>query len=101
MYKILPFCLEKNINGVFNAVAPQSLSNKIFTLALAKQVRGKLFIPVHVPAFALKLVLGEMSIEVLKSATVSCEKIRSQGFYFSHHSIETALNSMFIIATKI
>jgi NAD dependent epimerase/dehydratase family enzyme len=43
-------------------------------------MRGNFFIPIHVPAFALKIVLGEMSIEVLKSATVNSQKIQSTGF---------------------
>src|SRR3954451_13278769 len=86
--------LENNINGVFNAVAPHFTSNKNFTLTLAKKMRGKLFIPVHVPPFALKIVLGELSIEVLKSATVSGDKIKSTGFQFLYPSIEAAFNNL-------
>lgn len=86
--------LEKNIQGVFNAVAPHPVSNKTLTTQLAKQVRGKLFVRVPVPAFVLKIVLGEMSVEVLKSSTVSSEKIQSTGFKFLYPSIEEALKSL-------
>lgn len=88
------YALEKKLSGVFNAVAPQVISNKNFTLELAKKARGKFFIPVYVPSFVLKIVLGEMSIEVLKSATVSCDKIKSTGFQFLYPSIEAALNNL-------
>jgi uncharacterized protein (TIGR01777 family) len=88
------YALEKKFSGVFNAVAPQVISNKNITLELAKKARGKFFIPVYVPSFVLKIVLGEMSIEVLKSATVSCEKIKSTGFQFLYPSIEAALNNL-------
>ena len=60
------------------------------TIALAK-ARGKFYIPVHIPSFLLKLVLGEMSVEVLKSTTVSAEKLLATGFQFNNDNIEDAL----------
>jgi uncharacterized protein (TIGR01777 family) len=81
---------NENINGVYNAVAPNPVTNKELVLSLAKKMRGNFFIPMHVPAFALKIILGEMSIEVLKSATVSSQKIQSTGFGFSYPTIEAA-----------
>jgi hypothetical protein len=42
---------------------------------------------VHIPAFILKIALGEMSIEVLKSTTVSSDKIERHGFVFDHPDI--------------
>jgi NAD dependent epimerase/dehydratase family enzyme len=47
-----------------------------------------------VPSFVLKLVLGELSIEVLKSATVSCGKIHDAGFTFQYPSIDAALKAL-------
>jgi uncharacterized protein len=85
---------NKEMKGVFNAVANEHVTNKQFTLQLAKKMRGKFYIPMHVPSFALKIALGEMSIEVLKSATVSNEKIRHAGFKFLHPSLESALNEL-------
>lgn len=78
-------------NGVYNAVAPKPVSNKDFTLQLGKSVKGKFFIPIHVPSFILKIALGEMSIEVLKSTTVSCTKVQIENFSFHYPDIETAL----------
>ena len=93
--RLLLFAIEhENISGIYNAVAPQPVSNKELTLTLAKNMRGKFFIPVHVPAFALKLALGELSIEVLKSATVSSEKITKAGFGFLYPSTTIALESL-------
>lgn len=79
-----------NMQGVYNAVTPNPVSNKELTLELAKN-RKKFFIPVYVPSFVLKMVLGEMSIEVLKSCTVSSNKIQQAGFQFKFPSITDAL----------
>ena len=77
--------------GVFNGVAPRPVTNRILTLELAKRLKGRYFVPVYVPSFLLRLILGEMSIEVLKSVTVSAKKTRLAGFQFIYPSIENAL----------
>lgn len=84
---------NEQMSGVYNAVAPNPVSNKEMIMKMAKS-RGKFFIPVHVPSFVLNLILGEMSIEVLKSATVSSGKISSAGFQFQSADIETALKNL-------
>ncbi len=80
---------NQNINGVYNAVAPNPVSNKELTLELAR-AKKKFFIPIHVPSFILKIMLGEMSIEVLKSTTVSSSKIQLSGFNFKYPAIKDA-----------
>lgn len=80
---------NEKLSGVFNAVAPNPVTNKEFVLTLAKE-RKKFFIPVKVPSFVLKIVLGEMSIEALKSATVSSEKIEKAGFKFLYPTVKSA-----------
>lgn len=93
--RLFLFAIEhETIQGIYNAVANETVSNKAFTLALAHKMRGKFFIPVHVPAFALKLAMGEMSIEVLKSATVSNKKIHDAGFTFLYPSVDAALDDL-------
>ncbi len=85
---------NENMNGVYNAVAPNPVSNKELTIQLAKINKERFFIPIHVPSFVLKLLLGEMSVEILKSATVSCEKVQQAGFEFQFPTIENALNDL-------
>ncbi|HSY77763.1 MAG TPA: DUF1731 domain-containing protein, partial [Bacteroidia bacterium] len=83
-----------SLRGAYNAVAPTPVTNKVLTLTLAKEMRGRSFIRVHVPEFVLKIMLGDRSIEVLKSTTVSCEKIRQTGFDFLYPTIDLALKEL-------
>jgi uncharacterized protein (TIGR01777 family) len=92
LVRVILFALEnEKMEGVYNAVAPNPVTNKELVLEIAKKERGKSFLSVHVPTFALKIRLGEMSIEVLKSATVSSEKIQKAGFIFQYPDLESAI----------
>jgi uncharacterized protein len=84
---------NQSLMGTYNAVAPQPVSNKELVLHLARS-RQNFYVPIHVPAFILKLVIGEMSVEVLKSTTVSAEKILSTGYNFKYSEIVSALDNI-------
>jgi uncharacterized protein len=84
------------LRGAYNAVAPTPVTNKELTITLAEKMKGRFFVPIPVPSFALKIILGEMSVEVLKSATVSCEKIRTAGFSFLYPMIDSALDNLIV-----
>jgi uncharacterized protein (TIGR01777 family) len=85
---------NKMLSGVYNAVAPLPVSNKELTLKLAKKSKGSFYIPVNVPVFLLKLMLGERTVEILKSTTVSTAKMHRQGFTFLYPSIDAALDNL-------
>jgi len=85
---------DESMHGVFNAAAPAAVSNKSLTLQLAKAIKHSFYIPVYIPSAILKLVLGKMSIEVLKSATVSSAKIKSTGFSFIYPTAVSAINQL-------
>jgi uncharacterized protein (TIGR01777 family) len=85
---------NKNIDGVYNMVAPNPLTNKQLTMAVAKQLHKPLWMP-NVPAVILKLLMGEMSTIVLGSTKVSAKKIEDAGFRFKYPDIEPALREIY------
>lgn len=87
--------VNDSLEGIFNAVAPNPVTNERLVLAMAQAARNKNFVPVHAPAFALKLILGEMSVEVLKSCKVSSRKVEDTGFQFSYPAIDDAMDQLF------
>lgn len=85
---------EENMSGVYNAVAPSPFTNKELILSLARKVKGNYFIPVHVPSFLLSLLFGEMGKEVLKSTTVSADKLKESGFIFQYREFSEVVKSL-------
>jgi len=93
--KMFVYAIEhENLSGSYNAVAPAPVSNITLTQTLAKVLYGKFYITTYVPSFVLKIMLGEMSIEVLKSTTVSAQKIQDAGFVFDYPNITSSLSSL-------
>ncbi|MEO6833281.1 MAG: TIGR01777 family oxidoreductase [Chitinophagaceae bacterium] len=84
---------DEAYSGIYNAVSPQPVSNKAMMEAIAK-AKGGLKIPFHVPAFLLRIIMGESGIEVLKSCTVSCKKLAEAGFVFQYPTIEMAIDKI-------
>ena len=82
------------LEGVYNAVAPNPISNRDLTIALAKLLRGNFFISFHVPAFLLNILFGGVSIELLKSVQVNAGKIRKTGFQFLFPGIDAAIKQL-------
>ncbi len=89
------FAIEnEDIKGVYNAVAPNPITNKNLILKLARKIAGKFYIPFYVPSFLLKLMMGDRSIEILKSTTVSSKKITDAGFKFLYNEVDEALENL-------
>jgi uncharacterized protein len=81
-------------SGIYNAVAPNPVSNKTFTMELAKKMKGSFFIQLPVPDFILGIMLGERREEVLKSSNISAAKLKVQGFQFIYPTIDAAFREL-------
>ncbi len=84
---------DNQMEGVFNAVAPDFQTNKSFTQALAKALQKPFFLP-NIPAFLLKIILGEMSNLLLKGSRVSSNKILKFVFIFKFPKLGSALKDL-------
>ncbi|WP_121812629.1 TIGR01777 family oxidoreductase [Mucilaginibacter kameinonensis] len=85
---------NKDLNGVYNMVAPNPVTNLQLTQAVAKHLHKPLWAP-NVPGFLLKLLLGEMSSIVLGSTKVSAQKIEDAGFKFKYTDLDAALTDIY------
>lgn len=81
---------EEVYKGAINGVAPEHQTNKEFMKILSKVLKKPFWMP-NVPAFVLKLILGEQSDLVLKGSRVSSEKAQNLGFKFEFPKLESAL----------
>lgn len=79
------------LSGPFNLTAPNPLTNREISAAMGRVMRRpSLF---TVPAPALKLVLGEMSGDVLGSQRVLPKRLLESGFTFAFPEIEGAIRA--------
>ena len=78
-------------SGPINEVAPTPVRNAELTAALASALHRPALL--HVPAFALRLVLGEISEELLGSRRVVPERALALGYRFQVPTLDRALEA--------
>jgi len=91
---IVRFALENGAaRGPLNVVSPQPVRNAEFTKVLAKILRRPALFPA--PAFALRLLLGEMADELLLSSQrVLPAQLEKLGYRFLHPDLDAALTNV-------
>lgn len=92
---ILYIINHQAINGAVNGTAPKPVTNKEFSSTLARVLKRPAMLPM--PAFALKLMLGEMAQELLLSGQrVMPKKLLDAGYEFRYTQLEQALTEIVI-----
>ncbi|WMN07837.1 TIGR01777 family oxidoreductase [Marivirga arenosa] len=86
--------LKNKLTGVYNGVGENPNTNKEVTRAVAKVLNKPLILP-NVPAFAMKLLLGEMAQMVLGGNKVSAKKTLQSGFEFKFEKLDEALEDIY------
>jgi uncharacterized protein (TIGR01777 family) len=81
--RAIHFLLEKETAvGPYNLCAPNPLKNKDFAKAIGRVMHRPAFMPA--PAFALKLLLGEIAAIVLNGRRAMPQKLQNEGFTFKY-----------------
>jgi len=89
MVRAIQYLLEHdNLSGPVNMTAPGPVTNEAFSRTLASVLNKPHFM--RVPAFVLKLGLGEMSSMLLEGQAVVPDKIRNHGFEFKYPTVREA-----------
>jgi uncharacterized protein len=84
---------NSELTGAFNGAGPYPVTNRELTEAIAKTLGKRILLP-PVPAFVMRLLLGEMADLVLKGSRVSSQKIQDTGFRFQFNTLESALSDL-------
>ncbi|MBK7406917.1 MAG: TIGR01777 family protein [Saprospirales bacterium] len=82
-----------DMRGIYNAVAPNPVTNKELVESIAK-VRGGFNLIAPVPAFLLRTAMGEMADVILNSNRVSAKKTVAAGFTFQYPELSPALEAL-------
>ena len=91
---IIKYALENEyVYGPVNAVSPNPVTNKEFSSALGKALHKPSWLAV--PAFVVKLTLGELGGMLLTGQRVLPEKILKSGYNFKYTDLEDALKAIF------
>ncbi len=80
---------ESSWSGAFNGSAPEPVTNKEFSKALGKVLKRPSFSPV--PAFALRILYGEMAEIVTEGQRAVPERPLAEGYSFKHVDLHAAL----------
>ena len=91
-YQMRYLLLKESEAGIYNLCAPKPATNEQLMQATAEALNRPSI--VRVPAFALKLVLGEMATTVLDSQRVIPQRLMDAGYEFKHPDLQATLNNL-------
>jgi uncharacterized protein (TIGR01777 family) len=84
---------ERSLSGPVNIVSPNAVTNKEFTAALGRALHRPTIMPL--PAFAARLMLGQMADELLLASTrVKPTKLLNSNYQFRAPDLDTALKQV-------
>jgi uncharacterized protein len=90
------FChiMEKNLNGIYNAVGPEATSNQEFMQTVADIIDRPILLP-NIPEFIIKIMFGQASEIVLRGVPLSSTKIEATGFHFNYPTLTSSLFNIY------
>lgn len=83
---------DGTMQGIYNAVSPETVTNAGFMKSLAKEMKRPFFFP-RIPAFLLRLIMGEAAGMVLEGSRISSRKILDTGYQFLYPTTGKAIQA--------
>jgi len=84
---------DESMHGAYNAVTGDYVTNKELTKLIAKVLNKPLLLP-NIPAFVMRIIVGEMAVIVVNGSKISADKIKKTGFNFRYTNLGEALESL-------
>ena len=91
--RLFLYVAKNNLEGVYNATAPNSVTQSKLIRTCAEVLDKPLWLP-NIPGFVAEIMFGEMSTLLLDSHRVCSKKIIDRGFDFSFNTIESAIENL-------
>lgn len=92
LVSIYKFLIENKLTGIYNATAPNPVTNRVFTKALGRALHRPTIFPL--PEFVLKIIYGEAASVVTGSKEVYPKALQDAGYQFIHKDIDMALKEL-------
>jgi uncharacterized protein (TIGR01777 family) len=80
---------NENCEGIFNGVAPEPVTNKVFSSAFGASLARPSWLPL--PSFMLRLIVGEAALVIVNGQKVLPKRTLEAGYVFKHPKVEEAL----------
>jgi uncharacterized protein (TIGR01777 family) len=88
------WAILNDISGPLNVTSPNPVTNAEFARTLGRVLHRPALVPA--PAFAVRLVLGEMADAILTGQRVFPDKAHDRGFDFRYPTLESALGAIYL-----
>lgn len=90
---------DETMQGAYNAVSGEWITNKALTQLIAKVLKRPLLLP-NIPGFIMRIIIGEMAVIVVNGSKISADKIKETGFKFNHSDLPETLRSLLVESKK-
>ncbi len=90
--RAITYALDHNLEGPYNVIAPGNVRMAEFGSALGRALHRPSWLPV--PAFALKIALGESADFLLAGQHIYPDKLVRAGFEFEFSDVDSALSDL-------
>lgn len=91
--RIFLFIMQKKIEGNYNAVSNNNLTNLEFTRTISSNYSTAIF-NIKIPKIFFSLIFGEMHEILFKSHNISSRKIQNLGFGFKFENLDYAVKNL-------